>query len=98
MNKELIIKRFKRSLSTYDANAKIQINANFVISKMTSRRALGMIWNNLVSFMGSDCHNLTMRAPNIGKAAKIIDKKLGSRGFNMLGRNEEKIMESIITF
>ena len=35
------------------------------------------IENNIINVIGSDCHNLSNRTPNMGKAISIIDNKLG---------------------
>ena len=55
----------------------LQVNADFFINVFTRKRALRMIYNRSVQFIGSDCHNLTSRPPNIGKAAFLIKKKYG---------------------
>ncbi len=55
----------------------MQINANFVYGLLTRRKAFGLLKNSAVHFLGSDCHNLSDRAPDIGKAFDIIKNKLG---------------------
>jgi len=40
--------------------------------------------------LGSDCHNMTDRRPDIGKAYEVIRKKFGNDfliGFNDFGKN-----------
>ena len=60
-----------------DSGIMLQTNANFVIRPATRHRALKMLRRGYVQFIGSDCHNLTTRPPNAGKAFEITDKKLG---------------------
>ena len=55
----------------------IQANASFFTGFMTRKKALRMLKNEKIHFLGSDCHNLTTRPPRIGDAASIIEKNLG---------------------
>lgn len=54
-----------------------QANASFLNSFATKRNALSMLDKGMIHFVGSDCHNLTSRAPQIGRAMEIIKKKFG---------------------
>lgn len=56
----------------------LQINASYLNHRFTRSGALGMLGRQQVHFLGSDCHNLTDRAPEIGKAYGLIEKKFGS--------------------
>lgn len=55
----------------------VQINSSFVYEFFTRRKAIGLLKSGAVHFLGSDCHNLSDRAPDIGKAFEIILNKLG---------------------
>lgn len=81
-----------------EANALIQVNGSFVISKSTRRRALNMIKNGMVCYIGSDCHNLTSRPPNIKDAYEIIRKKLGGEELDTFEYWEERLLENIKTY
>jgi len=59
-------------------NFLIQANADYFINRRTQRKALKMINENRIDFIGSDCHNLTSRPPNVGEAYQAIEKKIGS--------------------
>ncbi len=61
----------------YDSPIKMQVNASFFLGMMAKRKALSMLENGDIEFIGSDCHNVTSRAPQIGKAFDIIRRKLG---------------------
>lgn len=68
----------------------MQINASFVCDFITRRKALGWLKKQAVHMIGSDCHNMTDRPPDIGRADEIIRKKLGvgfSESFNDFGKN-----------
>ncbi len=55
----------------------MQSNADFFIGKRTSRKALKFFKKGFIHLLGSDCHNLVDRTPNIGAALNIIKKRLG---------------------
>ena len=55
----------------------VQANADFFLQRSTSAMALRMLKKNQIHLLGSDCHNLTSRSPNLGKALALIEKRLG---------------------
>ena len=55
----------------------MQVNADFFGDFRTRRKAIRMLANQDLQLIGSDCHNLTDRAPQIDKAYDLIQKKLG---------------------
>lgn len=59
----------------------LQINAGFLCGTFSKRKALGLLKRQAVHFIGSDCHNMSDRPPDIGRAYEIILKKLGN-GFS----------------
>jgi protein-tyrosine phosphatase len=61
----------------YESGAIMQVNANFFRRFATRMRAMRMLKAGGISFIGSDCHNMTSRAPNLGEAYALIEKKLG---------------------
>ena len=74
----------------------MQSNASFFTSLATKRKALAFLKEGRIHFIGSDCHNLTSRPPQIGKAYEIIRNKLGEEfiqqmneyGFSLLFPNK----------
>lgn len=63
----------------YDCGIQMQVNASFFNSMFTRRKALHMLENGAIQFLGSDCHNTGTRAPHIDRAVRVIEKKLGRR-------------------
>ena len=55
----------------------VQANAEFFLKKSTSAMALRMLKKNQIHLLGSDCHNLSSRNPNLGGALELIEKRLG---------------------
>lgn len=54
-----------------------QVNASFFINLTTRKKALKMLKNGYIHLLGSDCHNLTSRPPQMDEAARIIKGKFG---------------------
>lgn len=61
----------------YESGILMQVNASFFITLFSRHKALSLIKEEKIQFIGSDCHNMTTRPPQIGKAFEIIQKKLG---------------------
>ncbi len=55
----------------------MQTNASFYVGFFNKHKALRLLEEGIVQFIGSDCHNLTSRAPNLTPAYELIEKKLG---------------------
>jgi len=70
--------KYKNKISKLnDLQVPIQINASAFIDPGTSRKYLKLLKTGKVHLVGSDCHNLDDRKPNIDLAYKIIQKQLG---------------------
>lgn len=50
----------------------IQSNAEYFLDPKTAKKAMKMLKNGEIHFLGSDCHNLTTRKPNLGQAIRAI--------------------------
>ncbi len=61
----------------FESGVLTQVNASFFTGFLTKRKALNMLGNRAIHVIGSDCHNLTTRAPIIGKASEVIEKRFG---------------------
>ena len=56
----------------------MQSNAEFFLNRRTAGRAIRYMQKGFIHLLGSDCHNLTTRPPNIGAACDTIGKKAGT--------------------
>ena len=75
----------------------LQVNASSVSSSdfKTAKFIKNLIVNGLVSFVASDCHDLSIRPPNLMECAKILDKKYGSSmTMKLLSENPQYIIEN----
>lgn len=55
----------------------VQANASFFLNRSTRSMALRLLRAGQIHVLGSDCHNLTDRKPNLGEAREIIRHRLG---------------------
>lgn len=71
----------------------VQANAEFFLDKSTANMALKMLRRGQIHLLGSDCHNLDDRAPNLGAARQRIAEKLGDEALAWLARFETMFTE-----
>lgn len=57
--------------------ALVQLNAEAVLQRQTRRTALKMLKSGMVHLLGSDCHNMTSRPPNLGSAVQQLRQMRG---------------------
>ncbi len=70
----------------------IQANASFFLERSTKRMALRMLKQGMIHLLGSDCHNLSDRAPNLGSALQIISSKLGPQAISEICAHQDEIL------
>ena len=71
----------------------IQCNAEFFLTRRTTRKALSLLRDGRIHFLGSDAHNTSDRSPNLGPALDLIGRKLGETALERLRDMEELIDE-----
>jgi len=69
----------------------IQANASFFLKPWTRAMAMKMLRRDQIHLLGSDCHNLTSRAPNLGPALVQIRKCLGDDALSRIQQYQEMI-------
>lgn len=72
----------------------VQANASFFLRTATRGMAMRLLRNKQIHLLGSDCHNLTDRKPNLGLAVSAIEKKLGSDTISWVENNETYVLKS----
>lgn len=70
----------------------IQANAGFFLRKTTAPLALGMLRRGHIHLLGSDCHNMTTRKPNLAAAEAVIRRRLGGEGMEWLLESQRKVL------
>lgn len=76
-----------------DLDIFIQSNAEFFLDRGSARKALKMLKKGVITFWGSDAHNMDYRAPNLGPALKVISKALGEEFVDNLTNRQYDIIE-----
>ena len=75
----------------------IQANAGFFLDKSSKRLALKLLKNNVINIIGTDCHNLQSRKPNLKAALDVIEQQLGEEYIKRINLAGEKILSGAIT-
>ena len=68
----------------YDSGILMQVNASFFNDLFSRRKAFKMLDEHRIHFLGSDCHNIKTRPPEIGKAYGNIKKHFGEDFLNQM--------------
>lgn len=71
----------------------VQMNGEYINGFFTRKKALNFIKNDIVQLLGSDCHNMDNRQPNLDKAYSIIQNKLGTDVVNKINNLGKKILK-----
>ena len=74
----------------------MQANASFFIDRRTSRFAAKMLKKGWIHILGSDCHSIEFRPPNIGEACEAIIKRLGSATLEQMMLDAYALLKSDI--
>lgn len=76
----------------YESGLLMQVNASFFTGVFSRRRAMSLLLDGGIHFIGSDCHNMTSRPPRIGKAFEIIENKLGSEYLSQMNEYGRSVL------
>jgi protein-tyrosine phosphatase len=69
----------------------VQANAEFFLQRGTSRMALRMLKEGRIHLLGSDCHGVKSRTPNLGQALELIEQRLGASSMRGIHTTEKMI-------
>ena len=70
----------------------VQANSSFFLSRMTRKMAMRMLKEEEIHLLGSDCHNISDRKPNLGDTVLLIEKKLGMDAIKKLHLYEKEVL------
>ena len=95
------VDRYIRPLKTFgiprrleELRLPVQANASFFLQSSTARMALKMLRQDRIHLLGSDCHNMDSRRPNLGQAVELIGRKLGPEVLGNIAGYETRILEN----
>ena len=75
-----------------NAGVVMQANANSFSGLFRSHKCIKMLKNGLIHVIGSDCHNMTVRPPNLMSALDTIGKKCGTAALDNIMRVGNSIL------
>ena len=73
----------------------IQANAEFFLNRSTASMAIRMLKHDGIHLLGSDCHDLKTRKPNLGDALERIRERLGEDVLERINEYEHDILADI---
>ncbi len=76
----------------YGAGILMQVNAPYFINKKTKRKALKRLKKGGIHLIGSDCHNVEKRPPQMSEAFDIIESKLGYEAIKYLDKVADNLL------
>lgn len=76
-----------------DFGAVAQINGDSIINQIKRKKVLKLIRNRKNVLLGSDCHNMEDRRPNLDEAIKVIENNLGKNYVDTIDYFGNKILE-----
>lgn len=95
------IDRYIRPMRTYgilrrlaETPVLVQANADFFLEKATAGMAMRMLRADQIHLLGSDCHNMSSRQPNLGAAVERIRRKLGEDAIERIRGYESKVLDA----
>lgn len=67
----------------------VQANAGFFLRRGTTKMALRMLERGQIHLLGSDCHDMLVRAPNLQKAEDVIRSHLGREPLDRIQQKQQ---------
>lgn len=71
----------------------VQANASFFLNRFTSPVAMRMLRQGRIHLLGSDCHNMGSRRPNLGEAVEKIRSRLGQSALDRIAEYQEIVFD-----
>lgn len=70
----------------------VQANAGFFLRRSTASMALRLLRAGRIQLLGSDCHDLDGRAPNLGQAMSVIRERLGGQILTQISDRSARLL------
>ena len=71
----------------------VQANASFFLNRFTAPLALRLLRQGQIHLLGSDCHNMSSRKPNLGEAVKVIQTSLGQPALDRIDEYQKIVFD-----
>lgn len=73
-------------------NLTVQVNACYFLNPKTVKTAMRNLTEGKIQLVGSDCHNLDTRAPDLGPARKQVRRWSAEAAFKQLHQNAAELL------
>ena len=74
----------------------VQANASFFLQPATANMALRLLRQDRIHLLGSDCHNMTDRPPNLGGALERIRAKTGEELLDRVEEYSREVLQKVL--
>ena len=71
----------------------IQANADFFLKRSTAGTAMRLLKDDRIHLLGSDCHNMENRRPNLDAALQTIQGKLGENAIRRIEMYQNELLD-----
>ena len=71
----------------------VQINAEALLEGFKSRDVIKLIKKNQAHILGSDCHGMHRRPPNLWEGREVIARRIGTERLEEIDRYGQKLLE-----
>lgn len=71
----------------------MQVNAGALRHWRTRKTALEILENTAKPLLGSDCHNMKSRAPNLWEGRNVVERKLGREFLSEMDENAQALLQ-----
>ena len=73
-------------------NLMVQVNGSYFLNPKTQKSAFTNLKAGKIQLIGSDCHNLDSRAPNLGSVRKLAKDNYAEHEFRQLHQNAAELL------
>lgn len=70
----------------------VQVNGSYFLNPKTQKAAIGNLKAGKIGVIGSDCHNMESRPPNLGYVRKLVRSQNTQTAFQQLHRNAAELL------
>ena len=72
--------------------ALVQVNTNAFLRTSTRRMVLRLLKEGTAHLLGTDCHNIVSRRPDMEKALKVIERSLGAEALEQIRLQSQAVL------
>ena len=73
---------------------RMQVSADFFVKRGSRRTAMKLLRDGRIHLLGTDCHNMTSRKPNMGDAVSVIQHKSGDELLQRITNREHMLLQT----